>query len=186
MSKDNLNQLFERLQGRFDFEQPKSGHQDRFLSKRNRYQPKISIENTRYQWRKPLSIAASIALFALLGLKFLLPEPSVQKQLVYIAPEVSKAEFYFAGLIQEQLKQLNDEKSPENAKLVDDTLVQLQRLENDYKKLTQDLVKGVDTKIILNASITNFQIRINLLNEVLGQIENIKNLKMNNDERFTI
>ena len=41
-------------------------------------------------------------------------------------------------------------------------------------------------KIILNAAINNFQTRIDLLNYVLRQVENIKNLKQNNDENLSI
>lgn len=185
MSKDNLNGLFERLQGQFDLEQPKRGHQERFLKKLNHAHRNTFYENTRFMWRKPLSIAASIALVALLGFKFF-KQPTMEQRVVTIAPQVYNAQFYFAGLIEEQLQQLNEEKSPENAELINDTLLQLQRLEKDYKKLEQDLVNGADTKIILNALIINFQIRINLLKDVLSQIENIKNLNINNDEHFTI
>jgi len=186
MSKDNLDRLFERLQGQFDVEEPHTGHQDRFLEKLNLSQGTVSINKKRPTWWKPLSIAASVALVALLGYKVFAPQPSIEQQVGKIAPEVSNTEFYFANLIEQQVQQLKDEKSPENAQLVDDTLAQLQRLGNDYKKLEQDLVNGGDTKIILNAMITNFQTRIDLLKDVLSQIENIKNLKLNNDESFTI
>lgn len=186
MSKDSLDQLFERLQGEFDIEEPQRGHQDRFLDKLNQSNGTIAINRKRPTWWKPLSIAASVLLVAVLGFKAFGPKPSLEQQVVEIAPEVSQTEFYFANLIEQQVQQLKDEKSPETAQLVDDTLAQLQRLANDYKGLEQDLVNGGDTKIILNAMIINFQTRIDLLKEVLSQIENIKNLKLNNDESFTI
>ncbi|MCB0372909.1 MAG: hypothetical protein KDD31_07875 [Muricauda sp.] len=186
MSKDSLDQLFERLQGEFDIEEPQRGHQDRFLDKLNQSNGTIAINRKRPTWWKPLSIAASVLLVAVLGYKAFGPQPSLEQQVVEIAPEVSQTEFYFANLIEQQVQQLKDEKSPETAQLVDDTLAQLQRLANDYKGLEQDLVNGGDTKIILNAMIINFQTRIDLLREVLSQIENIKNLKLNNDESFTI
>ena len=81
---------------------------------------------------------------------------------------------------------MKEEKTPETAQLVDDTLAQLAKLDKDYQTLEQDLVDGGDSKIILSAMITNFQTRIDLLKEVLSQIENIKNLKTQNDESFTI
>ena len=65
-------------------------------------------------------------------------------------------------------------------------MTQLQRLNKDYETLEKDLVNGGDSKIIMSAMITNFQTRIDLLKEVLSQIENIKNLKSQNDESFTI
>ena len=39
-----------------------------------------------------------------------------------------------------------------------DSLFQLQKLKNDYESLEEDLVNGGDSKIILNAMITNFHL----------------------------
>ena len=77
-------------------------------------------------------------------------------------------------------------RTPETNKLVDDTLIILQKLDADYDKLAQDLVNGGNKAMILNAMINNFQTRIDLLKEVLNQIETIKILKSNNDENITI
>ncbi|BDW91343.1 DUF3379 domain-containing protein [Allomuricauda sp. XS_ASV26] len=186
MKKDNLDSLFERLQGEFDVAEPQNGHQERFLDKLNQSQGTIALNKKRPSWWKHLSIAASIALVAVLGYKTFGPDPSIKQQVVEIAPEVSQTEFYFANLIEEQVKELQDEKTPETAQLVDDTMTQLERLDKDYKSLQQDLINGGDSKIILSAMITNFQTRIDLLKEVLSQIENIKNLNSQNDESFTI
>ncbi|WP_127136988.1 hypothetical protein [Flagellimonas oceanensis] len=186
MSKDSLDSLFERLQGEFDVAEPQNGHQERFLEKLNQGQGTIALNKKKTSWWKPLSIAASIALVAILGYQAFGPQPNIKQQVVKIAPEVSQTEFYFANLIEQQVEVLKEEKTPETAQLVDDTLTQLQRLDKDYQTLEQDLVNGGDSKIILSAMITNFQTRIDLLKEVLSQIENIKNLKSQNDESFTI
>ncbi|TXN36189.1 hypothetical protein FVB32_16700 [Flagellimonas hymeniacidonis] len=186
MSKDNLDQLFERLEGNFDFEEPRNGHQERFLKKLNRDNGVVQLQRKKTSWWKPLSIAASIAILCMLGIQVFTAQPSIKEQVVEIAPEVSKTEFYFASLIEEQVQLLKDEKSPETAKLVDDTLLQLDKLESNYQTLEQELVNGGNSKIILNAMITNFQTRIDLLKEVLTNIENIKNLKAYNDENITI
>ncbi|MEC7263911.1 MAG: hypothetical protein VXW38_09240 [Bacteroidota bacterium] len=186
MKKDSIENLFGRLQGEFDVEEPQLGHQQRFLEKLNQANGTVYINKKRPTWWKPLSIAASIALVAILGYQAFGPTLSLKEQVVEIAPEVSKTEFYFANVIEQQVQQLKDEKSPETAQLVDDTLAQLQRLQKDYKSLEQDLVNGGDSKIIMNAMIINFQTRIDLLKEVLSQIENIKNLKSQKDESFII
>ena len=186
MKKDNLDHLFERLQGEFDVAEPENGHQERFLEKLNRQQGTIALGKKKTSWWKPLSIAASIVLVAVLGYQAFGPEPSLKRQVTKIAPEVSQTEFYFASLIEAQVEELKEEKTPETAQLVDDTLAQLAKLDKDDRTLEQDLVDGGDSKIILSAMITNFQTRIDLLKEVLSQIENIKNLKSQHDESFTI
>ncbi|WP_136467938.1 hypothetical protein [Flagellimonas onchidii] len=186
MSKDNLDELFERLQGGFDLEEPTSGHQDRFLEKLNQSKGVVTLQKRRTNWWKPFSVAASVVLICALGLKVFSSQPSLKEQVVEIAPEVSQTEFYFANLIEEQVQELKQMKSPETARLVDDTLLQLKKLEDNYQHLEQELVNGGNSKIILNAMITNFQTRIDLLKEVLTNIENIKNLKSYNDENITI
>nr|WP_297911665.1 hypothetical protein [uncultured Allomuricauda sp.] len=186
MSEKSLEKLFERLQGEFDTEEPKNGHQERFLAKLNQNKGVVALPRKQTSWWKPLSIAASIALLCIIGVQIFTQEQTIKEQVVEIAPEVSKTEFYFASLIEEQVQELKDAKSPETARLVEDTLFQLDKLETDYANLEQELVNGGDSKIILNAMITNFQTRIDLLKEVLASIENIKNLKSYNDENFTI
>lgn len=186
MKEDKLDKLFGRLQGQFDLEEPQQGHQNRFLEKLNQANGTISINRKKTNWWKPLSIAASVAVICVLAFQILRTGPSIEQQVVEISPEVSQTEFYFANLIEEQVRQLKDEKSPETAQLVDDTLLQLKKLEKDYKGLEQDLINGGDSKIILNAMIFNFQTRIDLLKDVLSQIETIKNLKSYNDENITI
>ncbi len=184
--KDTIENLFDRLKDDFDFEQPNNGHQDRFLSKLEQSKGVVGISKRKTSWWKPLSIAASIALLCVLGLQVYNTQPSIKEQVVEISPEVSEAEFHFASLVEEQIQQLKSEKSPENEQLVADTLKQLHGLELDYKLLEQELVNGGDTKLILNAMITNFQTRIELLKEVLTKIETIKTLKKSNDANFTI
>ncbi|GMN11831.1 hypothetical protein MTsPCn9_12010 [Croceitalea sp. MTPC9] len=184
--KDNIKELFERLLNDFDFESPETNHEQRFLEKLNQSKGVVSLQRKKRNWLKPLSIAASVVLLCVLGLQFFNSQPTIKEQVVEISPEVSKTEFYFASLIEEQIQELKNEKSPETARLVDDTLLQLNKLEGDYMKLEQDLIKGGNSKIILNAMIINFQTRIDLLKEVLNNIEDIKNLKSNNDANFTI
>jgi len=65
-------------------------------------------------------------------------------------------------------------------------MIQLKKLETNYKQLETDLINGGNDKLILSAMITNFQTRIDLLQDVINQIETIKNLKNYNDENLTI
>lgn len=185
MKKESLENLFERLHEDFDFEEPNTGHQQRFLERLNQANEVVTLPEKR-NWWKPLSIAASIALVCVLGLELFNNQPTIKEQVVEIAPEVSETEFYFTSLIEEQIQELKDEKSPETAKLVEDTLIKLHDLEEDYKILEQELVNGGNSKLLLNAMITNFQIRIDLLEEVLANVQTIKNLKPQDDANFTI
>ena len=76
--------------------------------------------------------------------------------------------------------------TPETEPLIEDTLAQLTLLEDEYKKLEQDLVKGGDAKLELSAMITNFQTRIDLLREVMERVEEVKQFKNESNENNTI
>lgn len=184
--KRNIEDVFRELQGTFDTEEPREGHSLRFLTKLETATNVVSLKKKGSgNWWKPLSIAASlIVLFTVTGLYFL--SPSLEEQVAEISPEVSKTEFYFANLINDQVKQLKSESAPETKKIIEDTMVQLQKLGNDYKTMEQDLLKGGNSKLILSAMITNFQTRMDLLQEVLDKIETIKTLNKNIHEDATI
>lgn len=186
MEKENLEELFESLEGKFDMEEPNLGHRERFLEKLNSKNDLASIHKRRKSLWKPLSIAASLVILLTIGLSMYHFTPSVEEQVAEISPEVSQMEVYFASLIEEQIKQLEGENTPEAKKLIEDTMEQLKRLETDYTKLEQELLAGGNSKFLLSAMITNFQTRIDLLQDVMNKIETIKTLKSYNDENFTI
>ena len=121
-----------------------------------------------------------------LGIGLFNSSPTRDEQVAEISPEVSKTQFYFASLIEDQVRELENGSTPETQKIIDDTLKQLQRLETNYEKLEQDLLNGGNSKLLLSAMITNFQTRIDLLEDVLNQIDDIKTLKNQNDANYTI
>ena len=187
MEKDNIEELFNKLQGEFDVEEPIQGHQQRFLAKLNTSQGVVIMAPKRkLSWLKYTSIAAAVTLLLTVGFLQLNSTNTIDEQVAEISPEASKTEFYFASLIEEQIKELNSEKSPETEKIIEDTMSQLKKLELNYSKMEQDLVNGGNSKLILSAMITNFQTRIDLLKEVMIQIETIKNLKNTNNANYTI
>ncbi|MEN8789123.1 MAG: hypothetical protein ABF293_00170 [Flavobacteriaceae bacterium] len=183
---DNIDQLFNSLQGSFDMAEPSEGHRERFLEKLNQSKGVVTMTPQKRNWWKPLSIAASIALMVSLGIGYFGQETSIEQRVAEISPEASQTQFYFANLIEEQVRELEEQSSPETRSIIDDALLQLQRLEEDYKRLEIDLLDGGDSKLILSAMITNFQTRIALLEEVMYQINTIKNVKSYNDENYTI
>ncbi len=133
-----------------------------------------------------MAIAASIALLCMVAVGLYQSEPTLDQKVAKISPEVSRTQFYFAGLIAEQVNELESESTPETRQIIDDTLWQLEKLESDYERLESDLINGGNSKLILSAMITNFRTRIDLLQAVLDKIETIKNLKNYKDAKAII
>ncbi|MEZ2414763.1 hypothetical protein ACA086_07330 [Muriicola sp. E247] len=183
MKDHDIESIFKKIVPELDKEEPMAGHHARFLDKLNSESRK---KTGGVSWWKPLAIAASILLMFGLFLgnfsQVLTPEATMAD----IAPEVTNTEVYFAGVIQEQLSLLQKEETPEAKKLVADAMDQLAYLEADYNQMRTDLLQGGDYKIILSAMVQNFQMRIDLLEDVMQKVETVKNLKEQNDENFTI
>ena len=195
--KKTLEEIFEELQGNLDRATPEPGHRERFAERpaqngaaTNRSNPEdgtirnLHARSTRRIpiWRRPLSIAASVAIVLLAATVVLKPEPSLAQQVAEIAPEVSQTTDYFANVVEQEIRAMRQESSPETEMLIEDTLEQLQKLGADYRQLELDLIAGGNTKLILSAMITNFQTRIDLLEDVMYQIEEIKQFKQESNE----
>ena len=186
MKKDSIDQLFNTLQGTFDTEEPSTGHELRFLEKLNtpgQEKVKVRKKNNHSVF---FAIAASFIVVFGLGMVFFNNAPSIPEQVVEISPEISKTEFYFANVIQQEISKLESEKTPETKKIIEDTMIQLNKLEKNYKNLELDLLNGGNSKFILSAMIINFQTRIDLLQEVLNQVDAIKKIKNLENEKTII
>jgi len=181
MNNDNLNTLFEKIKEDFNFNEPNSGHQQRFLDKLNS-QNKIN-ENpsiVRKLWRPLIGVAASIVL--LISVFIGIQHENNTRDLTNISPEMANTEDFFVQTITSELEKLNSEDSPEYQDLIVDALFQIKLLEENYELLKQDLNESGDDKRVIYAMISNFQNRIGLLQNVVEQIDNLKNQKTKQNE----
>ena len=177
MNKDNLNQLFENLKDEFDMEAPNLGHQERFLSKLNATDSKVVVTKTNYfkLWKPFLAVAATLVLcFSLITI---FNQQPVTKGLASVSPEMSKTQDFFTATIENELNKLNKERTPETKALIDDALKQLKILETNYETLKKDLTESGDDKRVIYAMISNFQNRIDVLQNVMERIADVKHLK---------
>mgnify|MGYP000454043265 CR=1 FL=1 len=98
MSNDNLNDLFENLENRFDVEAPNLGHQQRFLNKlvKQRQNGEVfveaSISKSKF-WKPFIGIAASIAI--LVSAVSFINQSNSQLDLAEILPEMAQTETVF-------------------------------------------------------------------------------------------
>lgn len=179
MKQDELDTLFDRLDGEFDIHEPEIGHKARFLEKLETKTGVVSSTKKPF-WKPFIGIAASIVLILSLGI--FSQEGQAANDLASVSPEMQQTQDFFTISINEELKKLNAEKSPETEALINDALKQIKILESDYDKLKTDLFESGNDKRVIHAMIANFQSRIDILNTVLDQIESLKELKNNSHE----
>lgn len=144
-----------------------------------------------------LSIAASFALLLTIGLQFIdwrgegsevgpvINETTTEKQISLgtISPELNTIETYYTNSIKIELSQL--EMTDENKELVDGYLNKIGELTKEYKSLTEELnTKGVNDQTI-DALIRNLQLRLQLLQRLKKQLNNLKELNSKQNESIS-
>jgi len=183
MNTDNLNTLFKNLKEDFDVEEPNRGHQQRFLdklSKQNNQTVVHAKSPVRSLWRPLIGVAATVVLMisVFIGVQI----NSNTKELASISPEMATTQDFFTTTISEELEKLNSEENPEFQDLIVDALFQIKILEENYQQLKFDLTESGDDKRVIYAMISNFQSRIDLLQNVVEQIDDLKQQKTEQNE----
>ena len=171
MKHENINELFKGITN-WDFENPKNGHEKRFLEKLKIVEPK------KRNW-VPLSLVASLFLSLGVLMYFYL---NFQQEEIPLSPQVQETQDYFSSVIQSDLKNLKELKNPQTALLISDALNEMKKLEADYKKLKKEIAKNGENKQVVFAMITNMQTRISFLQTVLEQVEQINNFNIYKNE----
>ena len=172
----NLEKIFKELENQFDIEEPNIGHFDRFRAKLNKEKkPNMLIKLWPF-----IAIAASIILLfgVWLGKSF----SNQGMELARVSSEMGETQNFFMTTIKKELASIEKERNPETEQLITDGFQQMDILEKQYGKLTLELKESTADKRIIYAMISNFQQRIEVLQNLLIQIEDVKQLKTNNNE----
>ena len=82
------------------------------------------------------------------------------------------------------LESIAKERNSDTEQLINDAFIQLNKLETQYVVLTLELKESTEDKRIIYAMIANFQQRIDLLQGLLSQIEDVKQLKKQQHENY--
>lgn len=182
MEKDTIDDLFENLRGEFDINEPNQGHELRFLDKlkTNNVVSNDFKNSSGFNWKPFLAIAASIVIC--FSVFMTLQNQPEALDLASVSPELSETQDFFTVTIENELKKLNNERSPLTEQIINDALEQIQVLETNYQNLKTDLTESGSDQRVIYAMISNFQNRIAILNTVLEQIEDVKQLKINKNE----
>lgn len=182
--EDKWKEFFEKSKPQFrnEFDLPK-GHEERFLEKLNQ-QKSLSKKVSINYWK----IAAVLIPICMLSIYFVLEFDSEPKQtkvnLADYSPQLGEAENYFAYMIKEKVKEVKSLENPENKKLVDHSLNELDTLQKNYTQLLKDLKQSGGNPQVIKSIMTNLQLQIEVLESVLNRIEIKQEIKQTSDENI--
>jgi rubrerythrin len=175
-----IEDLFDKFEGQFDIASPEMGHFNRFENKLN------SRSQRKKRWRKSYSIvAAAASVVLLLGVWLGTIFAGYQgMELAQISTEMEETQDFFVTTIANELKRVEGERNAETEQMINDSLERIARLELAYNQLSLELKENSDDQRIIMAMIDNFQQRVEILQSLLNQIEDLKSLKTQNNEEY--
>ncbi|WP_303318019.1 hypothetical protein Q4Q34_19095 [Flavivirga abyssicola] len=155
-------------------------HQERFLEKLEEEMPVAS--KSKFNWMR---MAASVVLLIGLGFgafKFLQPkeekpievvatETDETKTLGDVSPGLKKVEDYYLASINLELSKMKY--TSETKDLFDGYLLQLDELDKEYKRLSEELTESGPSELTVNALIDNLKFRLNLLYRLKDQLKEL-------------
>ncbi|MDX6745836.1 hypothetical protein SHK09_03450 [Polaribacter sp. PL03] len=137
-----------------------------------------------FKW---LSIAASVVLLISLGVKFYptenieIPVKEVKEiSLGSVSPEFETIEKYYKNSISLEISQL--EMTDGNKEIIDNYLIKITELTEEYKSLTLELNENGVNDATIDALIRNLQLRLQLLKRLKKQLKQLKNLNKTQNE----
>lgn len=170
---DKLHEFFSN--NNFDVHEPHSGHLERFERKLK------PTKRNKLPW-KWMSIAACFVLF--LGFWIGKNQQPKQLDLADISPKMEETQNYFVNTINRELIVLEKHRSLDTETLIEDVLEELEELEYNYKGFVRELNQNGYDKHIIYGMINNYQKRLEILENVLKQIEEMKNTKTIPNETY--
>jgi DNA repair exonuclease SbcCD ATPase subunit len=173
--EDKLHDFFS--ENDFDFQEPHSGHMQRFERRLQGVQPK-----RRLPW-KWMSIAASI----ILAIGFFIGQNSQNEapKLSDVSSKMAEVENYFVNTINFEVRELEKSRSLETEEVIEQALEKIEKLEDDYKTFIEELSKNGKQEKVIHQMIQNYQKRLEILQNTLIQIELIKNQKTFSNEDYS-
>ncbi|UYW02440.1 hypothetical protein K5I29_05990 [Flavobacterium agricola] len=166
-----MNKLYKTTED-WDFLEPNNGHEMRFIKKLEaQAKPVKKIKYNAY-----ISWAAVLVLSICFGIYYVQNQP-VQNQ-------NSSTQNYYSNQIALQIHTLKELETPLTKPIINDAIQEINKLEADYNKLEKERKAKGSNEQLLNAMIVNLQTRIDFLQRVQSQINQINELKKSSNENI--
>jgi len=169
---NKLEDLIQSNRDKFNDLEPDEGHFERFQEKLSRHHR----QNGRFSWGVFLKAAAVAILVVLSGLWIYEnvgdKESSRQLALEQVSPEVREAHFYYTSLMEEKYERIRqfDFKNEDQKEML---LQELREMDAIYSNIRDDLRANPNDSRVVSALIRHYQMKLEVMNQILNQLENI-------------
>jgi len=175
---DDLDKLFDNLKGTFDTEIPTIGHFHRFEQKLSKH----AIKKNNQQWMPLLSIAAMLLVMLGIWIGMDYNQSSKGLELATVSPKMHETQDYFTTVIKREIEVIGGHRSPQTNRMINDSFDRLEILEKQYNNLKLELGASSQDQRIIFAMVRNFQLRVDVLENLLQQLEQQQKFKNDSHE----
>jgi len=175
---DNLETQIRSRQGAFDSFEPPEGHLDRFAGK-------LHPGRMRFLHRIPyaVKVAAVICLVAASSIWIYeqVNQIHVKRDMANqdgITKELAEIKYYYTSLIDEKYKAIDSFTSndPEQNRIL---INELEQMDNMFKYLQVDLQVNPTDERIINAMISHYELKLEVMGQILSQLEKVQQTNKN-------
>jgi len=187
---DKLEKYIQDNRHEFDMQEPQEGHMDRFAQKlqaQDTQKPKVIQMKTFWQ----ISKVASIIILVFISGLWVRDNVFSSKETVLseISPEYKEVEYYYNTQINTRLVQIKETDVIEDKQQKELLLKELEEMDSIYTQLSQELEANPNDERVINAMISHYKLKLNVLNKILDQLyelEKNSNKNQNNHESLEI
>ncbi len=184
---DELKKLIAENREMFDSAEPSEGHIDRFSDILNQ-QNKQDNKTINFTWTAMLKVASVAILVVLSGLYVterlfeLVPEAKHTQS----NPEFSETQQYYVQMVSlriGEIEQMDKVMTSEQRQVL---MEEMTNMDNMYKKLQNDLNAMPNDPRIMQAMLQHYQMKMDILNRIINDLENVQQLNSPNHESIEL
>lgn len=172
----------QRLQ--LDSDLPREGHEDRFLQKLERLKERGPVRRIRF--RHAIQVAASVAIILTSAIVLIRKDKGNEMAAQQVIPAaVLEADTYYTSQVDaryEEIKDFDFNDAEEKAVLLDE----LNDLEEYHQQLMKDLEANPDDERVVTALIRHYQLKLDVMDQIITQLNQIKSEISENHEKERI
>ena len=167
-----------------DSDRPREGHEERFMQKLEMLPKGRQVRRIRF--RHAIQVAASVAIILTSAILLVRKDKSGSKVAQQEIPAaVVEADFYYTSQVDARYNEIKDfdfDDAEEKAVLLDE----LKDLENYHQKLMKDLEANPDDDRVVSSLIRHYQLKLEVMDQIITQLNQIKSETSENYEKESI
>ncbi len=184
MTMSNIEKQIKEQRLLLDSDRPREGHEDRFLQKLERLPKQGPVRRIRF--RHAIQVAASVAIILTSAVLLVKQDKSGGSVAQQEIPEaVMEADFYYASQVDARYNEISDfDFADAEEKSV--LLSELKDLESYHKQLMKDLEANPDDDRVVSALIRHYQLKLEVMDQIITQLNQVKSEISENHEKESI